>query len=78
MSVALILAILKLVSQIFSEYFSWAAQKKKENKAYEVDMNTFREFVNKSLITLTKEARQDSAQARDVEDQVDAEINKKD
>jgi hypothetical protein len=77
MTLTLIITILKLVSQIFSEFFSWKAQKAKENKAYTLEMKDFREIVTKSLNQLTQNARADSAQARDIEDQVDAELGNK-
>lgn len=76
MSVALILSILKLVTMIFKEFFSWKAAQVKAQKAYDVDMKVFKALVAKSLENLTQEAREDSAQARDVEDQVDSEIKK--
>lgn len=76
MTLTLVVTCLKLFAQVLTEYFAWKKIKDAENKQYKLDMKAFREIVNKSLDQLTTEAREDSSQARDVEDQVDSEINK--
>lgn len=77
MTLTLIVTCIKLFAQVLTEYFAWKKRKDAEEKQYNLDMKAFREIVNKSLDQLTTEARQDSAQARDVEDQVDAELRNK-
>jgi hypothetical protein len=76
MTATLVLSIVKLVYLILSEFFSWKKTKEKENSVYNLEMKDFRKMVEKSLNQLTQEAREDSAQAKDVEDQVDQEIKK--
>jgi hypothetical protein len=76
MTATLVLSIVKLVYFILSEFFSWKKTKSKEASAYNLEMKDFRKMVEKSLNHLTQEAREDSAQAKDVEDQVDSEIKK--
>lgn len=76
MTATLVLSIVKLVYLILSEFFSWKKSKDKETSAYNLDMKDFRKMVEKSLNQLTQESREDSSQARDVEDQVDQEIKK--
>lgn len=49
----------------------------KANEKYELDMKLFNELVQKSLENMREEARADSAQAQNVEDQVDQELNRK-
>lgn len=75
--ISLITICLKLFYQIFTEYFSAKRKKQKADQAYKLDMEEFRDIVNKSLNKLTQEARKDSSLAKDVEDQVDAELNNK-
>lgn len=76
MTATLVLSIIKLVYLILSEFFSWKKSKGKETAAYNLEMKDFRKMVEKSLNQLTQESREDSSQARDVEDQVDQEIKK--
>lgn len=69
--------IVKLVTLIFGSLIKLRDEKAKENQAFKLEMKQFEELVQKSLQTMRQNARQDSSEARDIEDQVDEETSNK-
>lgn len=69
--------IVKLVTLIFGSLIKLRDEKAKENQAFKLEMKQFEELVKKSLQTMRQNARQDSSEARDIEDQVDEETSNK-
>lgn len=69
--------IVKLVTLIFGSLIKLRDEKAKENQSFKLEMKQFEELVKKSLQTMRQNARQDSSEARDIEDQVDEETSNK-